>query len=113
MYSHSVESGGGWYLKYQTHLQEPLGIVREGPLLTQVHEKLMEMHAPQLHAKGIDPKSLAPPVTAVLGFWRHQKEVLLGAPNPLFSPNHVLPACAKGLKSAAYARALRKPVKTR
>lgn len=114
-YSHTLEEGSGWYLQFQQNLSEPLGIFTNGSLLTQVHQKLMDMHNTSLRSQGIDPYRLPGPVAAVVGFWRHAKQVVLSpAPDPLsFSTSSGVPPCLQGTSSATYWKLTRKPLARR
>mmetsp|Transcript_79715 Transcript_79715/g.141123 ORF Transcript_79715/g.141123 Transcript_79715/m.141123 type:complete len:487 (+) Transcript_79715:62-1522(+) len=113
-YAHTLKEGSGWYMKFQPDVTEPKGLFTEGPLLTQIHQKLLQMHAAMLRSKGVDPNQLAGPVAALVGFWPHSKKVVLApSPDPLSFSTHNLPPCVNGMSSAKYWKQIRKPVASR
>lgn len=52
-------------------LAEEGGVIAARTLLSDVHEHLMSHHATKLTAAGIDPETVPPPKTVVLGNWIH------------------------------------------
>lgn len=114
-YAHTLESGASWYMQFQRDWNQTLGVFTSGPLLTEVHQKLMVMHAEKLQAAGVSPDAMLKPVAAVVGFWSHAKQVTLApAPDPLsFSSGVPLPSCLHGVSPAAYWQRIRKPILSR
>lgn len=114
-YAHMLETGAAWYMQFQRDWKQTLGVFTSGPLLTEVHQKLMAMHADKLRAAGVAPDVVPKPTAAVVGFWSHAQQVVFApAPDPLsFSTGRPLPSCLHGISPAVYWQQVRKPIQSR
>lgn len=114
-YAHTLETGASWYMQFQRDWKQTLGIFTSGPLLQEVHRKLMAMHVEMLYAAGMTPDDVVKPVAAFVGFWSHAKQMSFApAPDPLeCSTGKPLPPCLHGISPAVYWRQIRKPIQSR
>ena len=71
-----------YYDAYRAAGDDPLTVSTNATLLAESHAKLLALHAADFASKGVDPATVAPPTSAVMGFWDASNKFL---PTPMSS----------------------------